>query len=81
MIHYRSVKVMIDAPDLAEVTINMIVRYHGVLESIIIDQGLLFILKFWFSLCYFLKIKKKPSTTFHLQTNSQIKRQNNTIEP
>ena len=36
--------------------------------------------KFWSSLCYFLGIKKKLSTTFYLQTNGQTKRQNSTME-
>ena len=58
MVHYEPVKVTIDAPGLAEVIINMVVRHHGVPESIIIDQGSLFRSKFWSSLCYFLGIKK-----------------------
>ncbi len=65
MVYYKPVKVMIDAPGLAEVIINMVVYYHGVLESILTDQGLLFISKFWSLLCYFLRIKKKLSTTFY----------------
>ncbi len=46
MVHYEPIKVTIDAPGLAEVIINVVMRYHGVLESIVIDQGLLFTLKF-----------------------------------
>ena len=65
MVHYEPVKVMIDAPGLAKVIIDVVVRYHGVPESIVMDQGLLFISKFWFSLCYFLDIKRKLSTAFH----------------
>ena len=37
MVYYEPVKVTIDAPGLAEVIINMVVRYHGVLESIVTD--------------------------------------------
>ena len=37
MIHYEPVKVMIDTPDLAKVIINMIVRHHAILESIVTD--------------------------------------------
>ena len=54
--------------------------YYGLLNSIITDQSSLFMSKFWFSLCYFLRIKKKLSTAFHPQTDSQIKRQNSTME-
>ncbi len=71
---------MIDVPDLAEVIINMFVHHHGVLASVMLDQGLLFISKFWFSLYYFLKIKKKLSTTFQPQIDCQTETENNTIE-
>ncbi len=80
MVHYKPVKVMINALGLAKVIIDMVVRYHGVLESIVTDQGLLFMLKFWSLLCYFLSIKKKLSTTFHLQIDGQTERMNSTIE-
>ncbi len=80
MVYYELVKVTIDALGLIEVIIDMVVYHHGVLESIVTDQGLLFISKFWFSLCYFQGIKKKLSTTFHPQTDGQIERQNSIME-
>ena len=80
MVHYEPVKITINAPDLADVIIDVIVRYHGLPDSIIIDQGSLFMSKFWSLLCYFLDIKRKLSTAFHLQTDGQAKRQNSTIE-
>ena len=46
MFYYKLVKVMIDISDLAKIIINMIVDYHSIPKSIIIDQDLLFILKF-----------------------------------
>ena len=80
MVYYEPIKVTIDRPGLREVIINMVIHYYGVLESIVTDQGLLFISKFWSSLCYFLEIKKKLFKTFHPQKDSQIERQNNTME-
>ncbi len=80
MVHYKLVKVTIDAPGLAEVVIDVVVRHHGVPESIVMDRGLLFTSKFWSLLCYFLGIKKKLSTAFHPQTDGQTKRQNSTME-
>ncbi len=80
MVHYKPVKVTIDTLGLAEVIINMIVRHHGVPESIVTDQGSLFISKFWSLLCYFLGIKRKLSTAFHSQTDGQTEQQNSTIE-
>ncbi len=80
MVYYESVKVTIDAPGLAKMIIDMVVRQQGVLESIITDRGLLFTSKFWSLLCYFLGIKKKLSTAFYPQINDQTKRQNSRIE-
>ena len=80
MVHYEPVKITIDAPGLAKVIIDIVVRHHGLPDSIIIDWGSLFTSKFWSSLCYFLEIKRRLFTAFHPQTNGQTERQNSTIE-
>ena len=80
MVHYKPVKITIDAPGLAKVIINVVVRHHGLPDSIITDRGSLFTSKFWSSLCYFLGIKRRLSTAFHPQTNGQTERQNSTME-
>ena len=80
MVYYKLVKITINALGLAEVIINVIVRYHSLLNLIMTDKGFLFTLKFWSSLCYFFGIKRWLFTVFHLQTDSQTKRQNSTIE-
>ena len=80
MVHYKPIKVTIDALGLAEVIINVVVRHHGLPDSIITNQGSLFTLKFWSSLYYFVGIKRKLSTAFHPQTDGQTERQNSTIE-
>ena len=80
MVHYELIKVTIDALGLAKMIINMIVRHHGVSKSIVINQGLLFISKFWSLLYYFLEIKKKLFIAFYLQIDGQIERQNSIIE-
>ncbi len=71
---------MINASCLAEVIINVVVYHYGVPELIVTDRGSLFISKFWFSLCYFLGIKRKLFIAFHSQTDGQTERQNSTIE-
>ena len=58
MVHYEPVKVTIDAPGLVKVIIDMVVKHYGLLDSIISDQGAIFMSKFWSSLCYFLGIKR-----------------------
>ena len=80
MVYYKPVKVTIDAPRLAEIIIDMVVRYHGLRDSIISDWRVIFTTKFWSSLCYFLSIKRQLSTVFYSQTDGQTKRQNSTME-
>ena len=80
IVHYKPVKITINAPGLAEVIIDVVVRHHGLPDSIVTDRGSLFTSKFWSSLCYFLGIKRRLSTAFHPQTDGQTERQNSTIE-
>ena len=80
MVHYEPVKVTINAPGLAEVIINVVVRHHGLLDSIVTNRGSFFTSKFWSLLCYFLDIKQRLSITFHLQTDGQTEKQNSTME-
>ena len=66
MVYYEPVKITINASGLAQVIIDVVVRHHGLSNSIVTDRGSLFTLTFWSSLCFFLGIKKKISTVFHL---------------
>ena len=76
MVYYEPVKVTINASSLVEIIIDVVVRHHGLPNSIITNQESLFTSKFWLLLCYFLGIKQKLSTTFHPQTDEQTKKQN-----
>ena len=80
IVHYESVKITIDAPRLAEFILNVVVWYHGFLNSIISDRGLLFTFKFWSSLCYSLGVKRRLFTAFHPQTDGQTEWQNSIME-
>ena len=80
MAHYKPVKITINAPGLAEVIIDVIVRHHGLPNLIVNDRSSFFTLKFWSSLYYLFGIKRRLSTTFHLQTDNSTKRQNNIIK-
>lgn len=44
MVYYKLIKVTINIPSLAEVIINMVVQHHGFFDSIISDQGSIFLL-------------------------------------
>ncbi len=80
MVYYKLVKVTINASALAEIIIQAVVQYYSLLDLIVTDQSSVFISKFWSLLCYFFGIKQKLSTDFYLQTDSQTKRQNNTMK-
>ena len=80
IVYYKLVKITIDAPNLVEVIINVIVRHHGLYDFIVTDQILLFTLKFWSLLCYFLGIKQKLSIPFYSQMDGQTKRQHNIMK-
>ena len=80
MIYYEPVKVTINAPGLAEVIINIVVRHHSLPDSIVTDRGSISTSKFWLLLCYFLGIKQRLSTAFYPQTDGQTERQNSTMK-
>ena len=80
IINYEPVKVTIEAPGLAEVIIDVVVTYHGLLKSIVNNRDSVFTSNFLSLLCYFLGIKRRLSTAFHPQTNGKTKRQNSTIK-
>lgn len=80
VVYYKLVKVMIDTPNLAEMIINVVISQHEVPESMVIDQSMLFISKFWSLLYYFLGMKIKLSTTFQPKLNSQTEGENSIME-
>lgn len=71
IIYHESVKASIDALELAEITLDMVVYYHNLLNSIVGDCGSVFISKTWLSICYFLEIKQTLSTISHPQIDGQ----------
>ena len=73
---YIGVRKTIDAPELASVLLRHWIKDYGLPDSIVSDRGSVFTAKFWSSLCYILKIKRRLSTAFHPQTDGQTKRQN-----
>ena len=78
--HYKPVKITINAPGLAKVILEVVVQDHSLPDSILTDRGSFFILKFWLLLCYLLGIKRRFSTAFDPHTDGQTKRQNSTME-
>lgn len=80
MAHYVPSRKDLDAGELADVFVSKYFRHHGAPASIVTDRGTLFTSKFWSSLCFYLRIKRRLSTAFHPQTDGQTERQNQTLE-
>ena len=78
MVQYELVMVTIIATGLADVILDMVVRHHDLLDSMVSNRSSLFTSKLWSLLCYFLVIKRWFSITFHPQTNGQMERQKST---
>jgi hypothetical protein len=68
-------KKMTDLVDkLAKLYVSEVVRFHGVLVSIILDRDPQFTSRLWPSLQQALGTQLNLSTTFHLQTGGQFER-------
>ena len=81
MAQYIPVRHTIDAAQLASILVHkLILRGAQVPSSIVSDRGPQFTSKFWSALCYHLRIKRQLSTAYHLQTDGQTERQNQTLE-
>src|ERR1700731_4873965 len=59
------------AIELATLFLKHVFAKHGAPHDIVSDQGKLFILKFWSSLCHLLNIKANLSTAYHPETDRQ----------
>ena len=64
MVYYKLVKITINVLGLAKIIINVVMKHHGLLDSIVTNRISLFISKFWSLLYYFFSIKQRLSTIF-----------------
>ena len=65
MIYYILIIKIINVENLTKVSIKKIIQLHDFSFFIIINRKLLFILSFWSTLCYTMKIKKKLFIAFY----------------
>ena len=65
---------------LVDVFVEVVFTKYSMLVSFMNDRGSLFTSHFWSHFCYYLKIRLGYSTAFHPQTDSQMERQNQTLE-
>jgi hypothetical protein len=55
-------------------------KHHGLLISIVSDRGTNFVAPFWKHICQRLHIKRILSTAYHLETDGQTERANQSLE-
>jgi Reverse transcriptase (RNA-dependent DNA polymerase)/RNase H-like domain found in reverse transcriptase/Integrase zinc binding domain/Chromo (CHRromatin Organisation MOdifier) domain len=70
----------ITAPELAELFVLHVVKDFGIPAGMTSDRGSVFTSKFWATLCFYLKIRRRLSTAFHPQTDGQTENLNQTLE-
>lgn len=80
MAHFIATTTNIDAPKLAQLYFDNIVRYHGIPMSIISDRDVRFTSNFWKSLWQLTGTKLKLSTAYHPESDGQTERMNRTLE-
>ena len=80
MSHYAATTTTVTALELARITIQSVVRLHGVPEDILSDRDPRFMAKFWGTFWSLLGTTLTPSTAYHPQTDGQTERQNRTLE-
>ena len=80
MVYYKLIKITINAPRLAKIIIDLLVRHYRLLDLIVTNKSLFFILKFCSLLCYFFGKKRRLCIIFYSQTDYPTKQKNSKIE-
>ena len=80
MTHYISVQKIMSVADFIKVFIRDIIKHHNMSEVLVTDRDKLFILKQWTSFCFHMQCCQNILTAFHLQTDNQTERQNQSLE-
>ena len=70
----------VTAAELADLFMEYWVKDFGTPQGIVSDRGPQFTSKFWSSLCFYLKVRRRLSTAFHPQSDGQTEVQNQTLE-
>jgi hypothetical protein len=78
--HYAPCKTTIDAPSLARLFLNFIVRQHGMPVNIISDRDPRFTAHFWRAFWHSMGTTLSMSTAYHPQTDGQTENSNKTLE-
>ena len=76
MVKYFPTREIIKTPELADLFVTKIIMQYKSPELIVTDRGSLFTSEYWSMFYYSLMIRKKLSTAYHSQTDSQTEWQN-----
>ena len=68
------------AEQLADLYARNIFRLHGLPKTVVSDQGMQFLTKFWKGLCKILRIEALLSTSYYPKTDRQTERMNAILE-
>ena len=80
MAHFVATTTTIDAPGVAQLFFNEVVRHHGYPANLVSDRDARFTSKFWQTLAKLSGIELRMSTAFHPQTDGETERTNRTLE-
>ena len=80
MVHYIPTVTTIDAPSLAELLINNVIKLHGLPNVIISDRDPRFTSSYWNAVMKQLTVKLSMSTSYHPMSDGQTERANRTLE-
>jgi transposase InsO family protein len=80
MVHFIALTETETAKDAVQAFLKEVLKLHGLPKSIILDRDTKWTSVFWDTLCGLLGIKKRMSTSFHPQTDEQMKRVNQTLK-
>jgi transposase InsO family protein len=80
MAHFTPCSKLITAEETTQLILDEIVRLHGLPKEIVSDRGPQFASKFWHRLFEVLGVDIRLSSAFHLETDGQTERTNQTLE-
>lgn len=80
IVYYKPVKISIDALALAEIIIDRVLWYQGLLDTIVTDKRSLFPLKLRLLLRYFVRILRELFTALYPKTDDQTEQENSTMK-
>ena len=79
MVHLAPTTASCDAPELARLFFDNVVRLHGPPRSVVSDRGSVFTSKFWESLCKLCDMRRDLTSSYRPQSDGQTERMNRTL--